>query len=118
MGDSHQAGLDRVFLVLFIASIQKRKDKTSNWWSDDPVLEFPIMKRIITDRKFHRILRHLHVCDLKSQPAFGDENYSPTYKIQELMDVLHARYDKLFVPGKDLSLDKSLICTKFKVKLY
>ena len=36
------------FAVLFIASIKKRKDKTTSWWSDNPLLEYPIMKRIMT----------------------------------------------------------------------
>ena len=37
---------------LFISSIQKRKDKTSNWWKSDPVLENNIMKKIMSGRKF------------------------------------------------------------------
>ena len=109
------------FAILFIASIQKRKDKTMNWWSNDPLLEYPIMKKIMTGRKFHRLLRYLHVCDLKRQPSFGDIDYSPTYKIQELMDALTERYDRSFVPGEHLSLDESLIRTfgriKFKVRI-
>jgi hypothetical protein len=35
-------------LVLFISSIQKRKDKISNWWSEDPLKENPIVKKIMS----------------------------------------------------------------------
>jgi len=63
---------------LFIAGIQRHKDKTNNWWSDDPILEFPIVKQIMSGRKFHTILRYLHVCDMHSQPL----TTSPTYLVK------------------------------------
>jgi hypothetical protein len=34
--------------VLFVSSIQKRKDKFANWWSDNPLKENPVVKRIMT----------------------------------------------------------------------
>jgi Transposase IS4 len=39
--------------VLFVSSIQRRKDKVSNWWSNNPLLENPIIKKIMTGRKFY-----------------------------------------------------------------
>ena len=107
--------------VLFISSIQKRKDRSSHWWSDNPLLESPVIKRLMTGRKFHTILRFLHCCSLENQPNKDDPDYNPAYKIQEIMDLLESRYQRLFIPGSSLSLDESLIRAfgrmKFKVRI-
>ena len=42
--------------VLFIVSVQKRKDTSSNWFSNDPLLENIPVKKVMTGNKFHRIL--------------------------------------------------------------
>ena len=43
------------------------------------------------------------------------------YKVKELMDYPEERYKKLFIPGRNLSLDETLICPfgqiKFKVRI-
>jgi hypothetical protein len=51
------------FAVLFVMSVQKRKDKPSNWFSDNPLLESKVAKKITTGRQFGKMLRYLHCCD-------------------------------------------------------
>lgn len=106
---------------LFISSVQRRKDRTSNWWSDDPLVENVVLKKLMSGRKFHTILRFLHVSSIKEQPQRTDPNYDPMYKCKELLELLESRYNKCFVPGQNLSLDESLIRAfgriKFKVRI-
>ena len=103
--------------VLFLMSIQKRKDKPSNWFSDDPLLQSPQVKRIMTGRQFAKMLRYIHCCPV--DPPDGE--YDPIYKVQELMDYILKRSSALFEPGEHLSLDETLIRTfgriKFKVRI-
>ena len=105
--------------ILFLASVQKRKDKPSNWFSTDPVFEFSAVKKITSGRKFSTMLRYLHCCSLGSQPT--GEDYDPAYKIAELKDYLEKRYERLFLPSQQLSLDETLIRSfgrmKFKVRI-
>ena len=107
--------------ILFIASIQKRKDRPRQWFSNEPLLESRIIKKIMSGNKFHNVLRHFHVCCLEKQPARNSIEYNSIYKVQELMDVLEARYVKLFNPGQKLRLDEPLIRAfgriKFKVRI-
>ena len=77
----------RFICICFISAIQKRKDKSSNWFSNDPILENPIMKRIMNGKKFHNIIRYLHVCSLKEQPSMDQPDYSPGYKVKEFKDL-------------------------------
>jgi hypothetical protein len=54
---------------------------------------------------------------MENQPL-GD-NYDPTYKVKEMKEYLEDQYNRLYIPGQQLSLDKTLIRTfgriKFKV---
>jgi len=107
--------------ILFLGGVQKRKDKTVNWWSDDPLLEFPIVKKIMSGKKFHKILRYLHVCDMHMQPSVNSPEYSPLYKVQEMKDYIEHRSKLAFEAGPYLSLDESLVRAfgriKFKVRI-
>ena len=39
--------------ILFIVSIQKTKDKSSHWFSEDPMLENLLVKKIVSGNEFH-----------------------------------------------------------------
>ena len=79
------------------------------------------MKKIMTGKKFHTILRFLHVASVAEQPNRNDANYNPSYKVKEFQDMLEARYKTLYTPGENLSSDESLISAfgrmKFKVQI-
>ena len=76
------------------------------------------MKHIMSGKKFTRMMRYLHVCALHGDPT---DEYNPTYKVSELLNYLEYRFEKLFVPGRQLSLDETLIQSfgriKFKVQI-
>jgi Transposase IS4 len=74
--------------VLLISGIQKRKDAPANWFSNSPIRENPIMKQITTGKKFHTMLMYLHVCSLTGQPNVPDPDYSPIYKVREMLEYL------------------------------
>jgi Transposase IS4 len=119
--DISRKDLESFFSVLFISGIQKRKDKPSNWFSENRLLENPLMKKVLSGRKFFNMLRYLHCCPVQNQDHSAD-NYSPSYKIAKvLQDYLENRYLKLFVPGQQLSLDETLIQAfgriEFKVRI-
>jgi DNA polymerase III epsilon subunit-like protein len=107
--------------VLFAMSIQKRKDKPSNWFSDNPLLESRVAKKITTGRQFGRILRYLHCCDPDETGGTEDGEYDPSYKVLEFKNELEKRWSAIFVPEQQLSLDETLLRAfgrmKFKVRI-
>ena len=125
----HWSDIDRqdllnFFAVLFVSSVQKRKDRPDHWFSDDKVLENPFMKRIMSGRKFFIMMRYLHVCSLEENDSNANkqtDDYDPAYKVKELITNLETRYKKLFIPGRQLSLDETLLRAfgriKFKVRI-
>lgn len=112
-----QSDLLDFFAVLFLMSIQKRKEKPSNWFSSDPYLESPHAKRIMSGKKFSRMLRYIHCCPL--HPPAGP--YDSVHKVKDMMDYIIKRSKKMFRPGEHLSLDETLIHSfgriKFKVRI-
>lgn len=118
--DMTRKDLESFFAVLFISGIQKRKDKPSNWFSENKLLESTVIKKVMSGRKFFDILRYLHCCPVQNQDS-SSANYDPTYKIKEVKEYLERRYDRLFSPGQQLSLDETLIRAfgriKFKVRI-
>ena len=60
-----------VMLLFFIVTggIQKRKDRPSNWFSNEPTRENPLMKRIMPRRRFAKLLRYLHVSSMAISPS-------------------------------------------------
>jgi Transposase IS4 len=117
--DVDRKDLEGFICVLFVSAIQKRKDKPSNWFSENRLLESPLIKKIMSGRKFFTMLRYLHCCSMDNVPV-GDD-YDPTYKVKEIKDYLEDRYNQLFIPGQQLSLDETLIRAfgriKFKVRI-
>ena len=109
------------FSVLFLMSVQKRKDKPSNWFSDNPLLESKIAKRVTTGRQFGKMLRYLHCCDPDEDGKNDDGEYDPSYKIMDLKNELEKRWSTIFIPGQQLSLDETLLRAfgrmKFKVRI-
>jgi len=71
-------------------------------------------------RKFFMMLCYLHCCPAQNQDP-NKEGYDPVYKVAEIQKALEERFDRLFVPGQELSLDESLIRSfgrmKFKVRI-
>jgi Transposase IS4 len=78
------------------------------------------MKKVMSGRKFSTILRYLHCCPVDNRDPSAD-NYNPSYKVAEQRIYLHQRYERLFVPGQQLSLDETLLRAfggiKFKVRI-
>jgi DNA polymerase III epsilon subunit-like protein len=117
--DIKRKDLEAFVAVLFVSAVQKRKDKPSNWFSENCLLESPTITKTMTGRKFFTILWYLHCCSMDNQPVGND--YNPTYKVKEIQDYLEDRYNRLFIPGQQLSLDETLIWAfgriKFKVRI-
>jgi hypothetical protein len=118
--DVNREDLEGFICVLFVSAIQKRKDKPLNWFSENCLLESPLIKKRMSGRKFFTMLWYLHCCSMDNVPV-GD-NYDPTYKVKEIKDyLLEDCYNQLFIPGQQLSLDETLIRAfgriKFKVRI-
>uniref|UniRef100_A0A8C4S1I0 PiggyBac transposable element-derived protein domain-containing protein n=1 Tax=Erpetoichthys calabaricus TaxID=27687 RepID=A0A8C4S1I0_ERPCA len=58
----------------------------------------------------------IHFCDNKKQIPRGEPGYNPMYKVQPLLDIVEPTYKQFYQPGRDLSVDESMI--KYKGRLF
>jgi len=107
--------------VLFLMSVQKRKDKPQNWFCDDPIFECKLAKKVMTGRQFGKMLRYLHCCDPDENGIAADGTYDPSYKVADFKNDLEKRWSLVFIPHQELSLDETLLRAfgriKFKVRI-
>ena len=64
----------------------------SQCFSENPILGQNVIKRIMSRRKFLRIMRYLHVCDMKKQVSREHPEYYLFFKVR----VFQKNMDNLF----------------------
>ena len=60
--------------------------------------------------------RYLHLKDSQRQPARGDPDYDPLYKLQPLIDMCHHNFLAHYVPAKEMSIDEAMV--KYKGRIF
>ena len=76
---------------------------------------------LMSGRKFLRIMRDLHLCGMNKQVSGYHPEYDPLFKIRDFRQDLDHRFNPLFVPGRLLRPNESLVCVfgrmEFKVRI-
>ena len=115
---------DREFLdfvsVLFIAAVKQRRDGPMQWFSTNPLLGDECIRRLMDRKRFIEIIKGLHISSMNN--AQGHEaGYSPMLKVGEFKEALELRFRSLYEPGRNLSVDETLLRAygriKFKVRV-
>ena len=99
------------FLTMLILHGIIHKPRISIYWAKDTLVSAPIFGQLIRRDRFLLILRSLHFTD--------NRNFNPTdperdrlYKIREVSEMIKKRCSEAFYPGKKLSIDESLCCSR------
>ena len=80
--------------------IQKRNEKSRNWFSNSPILESKIVRNIMSGHKFGQVLRYLHCCDPNETGINKQGEHNPLHKVGEFMRSPESRWKDLFVPDQ------------------
>lgn len=79
------------------------------FWSSDPLFHVEYIAQTMSQRRFLRILRYLHVNDNTKMPKREDPNFDRMYKLRPMIDYLNTKYKEVFNPSRYLSIDESMI---------
>ena len=103
----------KTFLGLVMLMGIIHKPKISMYWSTDNLYSTPIFANIMKRDRFYPILKFLHFNN-NNDPAFdiNDENRDRLHKLRPLIDILRLQTMSVFSPGKNLSVDESLVLFK------
>ena len=94
--------------VIFMAAEQKRRNGPNQWFSADPVLGNQCIRRLMNLKRFLKILQSISVCSL-TNPRGHEAGYHPIMKVSEFKEALEKRFQFLYEPGKNLSVDETLL---------
>lgn len=103
----------RKFLcILCLSSAHNRVTNIREWWSKDPLCEFPQVKTIMPRDRFLSILKYLHVANPYDQLQAGGDK---VFKVRKFMTALNSVFQKRYKPSRHLTVDEMMI--KFKGRL-
>ena len=76
----------------------------------------PIFAEVMPRDRFLQIYRYLHVSDNSQAVRRGNHNHDLLFKVRALLYLLQTRFRTLYNPGRELSIDESMI--PFKGRIY
>nr|CAI5857468.1 unnamed protein product [Callosobruchus analis] len=79
------------------------------YWSTDENFHCERIARIMTQKRFLKILRFLHLTDNSSMPDRQCSNYDRLYKVRPLLDYLGNAFKQNFGPSQFISIDESMV---------
>lgn len=88
-----------------------------SYWSSDENFHVERVSRVMTLKRFLKILRHLHLNDNEKMPERGHLDFDKLYKLRPLLDHLKAKYLVLFSPSRNLAVDESMAAFKGRTTL-
>jgi len=103
------------YLGLHIAMGIVNLPNIKDFWSTEPILQHQWFGSIMCRDRFKQILRYFHCADQTGYIPHGQDGHDPLYKLRDIIDILSERFELLYNPNRELSIDESMIGTKCRV---
>ncbi|PNF16120.1 hypothetical protein B7P43_G03265 [Cryptotermes secundus] len=110
--DVTSAEMRKYFAIIFLMG-HTRRDNLKEYWSSDPFLEIPIFGKLMSRKRFEQILWCLHFNDNELQP----QSTSRLFKIQPLLNFFVQKFQIVYKPNQQLSLDESVIPWRGRLRM-
>ena len=101
----------RKFLGILLLMGIIHKPNILMYWSTDAYYSTPIFSHIMKRDRFNLILKFFHFNDNET-----DQNDDRLHKVRPLIEILRNRFRTVYSPGKELSVDESLVLYKGRLK--
>lgn len=79
------------------------------YWSNDENFHCERISRVMTLKRFLKILRFLHIADNSAMPERGSPDFDRLYKVRPLLDYFSDKFKCSFSPSRYISVDESMI---------
>ncbi|PNF23122.1 hypothetical protein B7P43_G06682, partial [Cryptotermes secundus] len=110
--DVTSAEMRKFFAIIFLMG-HTRRDNLKEYWSTDPFLEIPIFSKLMSRKRFEQIWWCLHFNDNELQP----QSTSRLFKIQPLLNFFVQKFQTVYKPNQQLSLDESVIPWRGRLRM-
>ena len=109
--DTDPKEMRQFFGLLFLMGIV-RKPRLDMFWSKDPLYSTPIFSAIMSRNRFQLILKFLHFNDNSQMAPANDPSPDKLYKLRPLIDHLFEKFQEVYTPSQNVSIDESLLLWK------
>ena len=86
-----------------------RLPSIADYWKLDEVFHYSPVARRISRKRFFELQRYLHFADNSTLAPPGTPEYNRLGKIQPIMDSLLTRFQEVYNPHKEVSVDEGMI---------
>ena len=100
------------FMGLFFLMGIIHKPAIHMYWSTDPLFCTPIFSAIVSRNRFQLLLKFLHFNDNCQMPEPNDPSADKLFKLRPLLDHLFEKFQEVYVPARNISIDESLLLWK------
>ena len=94
----------RKFIGILLNMGLVRKPSVEDYWSTDPVLATPVVSSVMPRDRFEVLMRMWHFAN-NEDTVPGDR----LHKIRQVCDSILDRFQDVYHPGKELSIDESMV---------
>jgi hypothetical protein len=94
-------------------SLSENLKNLKDYWSTDPFLETPVFGKLMSHKKFEQIWWYLHFNNNELQPP----STSRLFKIEPLLDFFIQKFQTVYMPNQQLSLDESVIPWRVRLRM-
>ncbi|XP_014479203.1 PREDICTED: piggyBac transposable element-derived protein 4-like isoform X2 [Dinoponera quadriceps] len=95
----------KTFLALIILMGRTQKGNWKEYWSTDPLLTVPVFPQTMSRNRFEQIWKFWHFNDNSKM----DQSSSRLFKIQPVLEYLVQKFNTVYKPKQQLSLDEGVI---------
>ena len=101
----------KIFVALVILMGIVHKPSIPMYWSTDALYNIPIFSRCMKRTRFQLILKFLHFNNNDNYDR-QDDDRDRLHKLRPFLELVRERCKKVYSPGKELSVDESLVLFK------
>ena len=112
----HNLGELKKFLAVTITMGLINYPRLEDYWSTSWPFATNTFSSILKRDRFSLLLRFLHLNDSTQYIHKGDPGHDPLFKLRPFLDSLLANFKGAYVPGREVSVDESMI--RFKGQLW
>lgn len=100
-----------VFIAANMLMSLVKKPNLQQYWTKRHIIETPIFPKIMKRKRFMQLKKHLHFND---DTDFNRETHPAPklFKIWPIFNLLHSRFQEVYTPARDVTIDESLLMFK------
>lgn len=91
--------------------------ETSLYWSDDPALGVPFVKRVMARNRFDKLNQYLHLNNNENFVPRGQPNHDKLFKVRPFLDAVVKNLREEYHPKQNLSVDEAMVGFKGQLSM-